>query len=380
MRTLIITDTLFAAREWEMLSRLEIGLATEGVAVAHAMPMEAVSHVMSTGDNPVFSTLVPFAHSSVPFTLNLRAQRLMSALRRRLDIADDQPVIDLVHVFGGGTAALAMAAAAREEVPCVIEVWRSGMAPRLHPLVRNWGGDRHVFLSAPDAAIEREILAAGLPVHSRVVPWGVHTPDWVRAAPFAAHTLSAMVIGSGYDPAAMTAALAGLAKACPPGRELLVFVDADAGRRARLWKQANKLGIAGAVSFVDNLEARRDLLVAGDVLLVPEARGEHRTALLEAFACEMLVIAATDPKVACLIDGRTARLVDAGQPHAWEGAIRALMNQPAAARALTTSAKHFIEERHLASMQLRSLIQLYEWATGDRTLAFTPGGPAPAEP
>lgn len=370
MRLLLVTDSLFASREWEMLSRLEIGLVSEGVSVAHAMPMDAVSHVMSGGESPVFTTLIPYANSAVPFTLGLRAQRIVSALRRRLDLAQDEPAIDLVHAFGGAAAHLAMAVANREEVPCVIEVWRSGMVTRLAPMLRS--GDRHTFLSAPDPAIEREIQAANVPAHARVVPWGVHMPEWVRASPFATHTLSAMVIGSGHDPAAMSAALAGLARACPPSRELLIFVDADAGRRAKLWRVANKLGIAGAVSFVDNLEARRDLLVAGDLLLAPEARGEHRTAILEAFACEMLVVAAKDPKVTSLIDGRTARLVDASSHFAWEAAIRTLMADPAASRALTASAKSYVQERHLASAHLRGLMQLYEWATGDHSLLVTP--------
>lgn len=398
MRVLIVTDTLFAAREWEMLSRVEIGLAMEGVQVVHAMPADAVGHVLpggsaqsgpglgwSTpgsggGESPVFSTLIPFVHSSVPFTLGLRAQRLLDAIRERLDLEDDEPAFDLVHAFGGAVVPLSLELARREEAHAVIEVWRSGMAARLAPLLRGFA--RHgpdgagaasrngtgVILSAPDQALEREIIAAELPGRPvvRVVPWGVHLPEWVRATPFApaTPTLSAMVIGSGHDPAAMAAALEGLARACPPDKELLAFVDADAGRRARLWRVANRLGVTGAVSFVDNLEARRDLLVAGDILLAPEARGEHRTALLEAFACEMLVVAAKDPRVSWLRDAETARLVDAPTAKAWEAALGGLIADPGAARAFAASAKDFVARRHLASMQLGALADLYAWTSG----------------
>jgi glycosyltransferase involved in cell wall biosynthesis len=388
MRVLILTDTMFAAREWEMLSRVEIGLAAEGVQVVHAMPTDAVAHVLpggsAAGELPVFSTLIPFTPSSVPFTLGLRAQRLLDAVRERLDLEDEERGFDLVHAFGGGVVPLALEAARREGTPVVVEVWRSGMASRLHSLLRGYsrdgraaegtagraGGRGGVILSAPDGAIEKEIIAADLPGHPavRVVPWGVHMPEWVRAMPFAASTFSAMIIGSGHDPGALASALEGLARACPPGRELLVFVDADAGRRGRLWRVANRLGITGAVSFVDNLEARRDLLVAGDILLAPEARGEHRTALLEAFACEMLVVAAKDPRVSWLRDGETARLVEPGDPRGWETAIRGLTEAPGVARSLAQSAKLFVSQRHLASSQLLALVELYQWAAGSMRL------------
>jgi glycosyltransferase involved in cell wall biosynthesis len=375
MRVLIITDSLFAAREWEMFSRLEIGLASEGISVVHAIPADALSHVMSTGDNPVFSTIIPFVHSSVPFTMGLRIQRLVAAVRSRLGLDDEEPAFDIVHAFGGRAIPLALAAAEREDVPVVIEAWRTGSAARLAATARTGGPT--VYFSAPDVAIQREILALGksgpagsaaIQERVRVVPWGVHMPEWVRAKPFGEHTLSAMIIGSGHDATGMTAALDGLARACPKDRELLVFVDADAGRRARLWKQANRLGIAGAVSFVDNLEARRDLLVAGDLLISPESRGEHRTAILEAFACEMLVVSAADPGVSCLRDGHTARLVAGPNPAAWEAAIRSLMDDPAGSRSLAQSAKQYVQDHHLASTQVRLLIDLYTQAAGSGTL------------
>lgn len=379
MRVLIITDSLFAAREWEMFSRLEIGLASEGISVVHAIPADAVSHVMAAGDNPVFSTLIPFVHSSVPFTLGLRTQRLLAAVRDRVGLDADEPAFDLVHAFGGRAIPLALAAAEREEVPIVIEAWRTGSAARLATATRvGVRGGPTVYFSAPDAAIQREILAMGgngtglgspvIQERVRVVPWGVHMPEWVRAKPFASQTLSAMVIGSGHDATGMAAALEGLARACPPDRELLVFVDADAGRRARVWRIANRLGIAGAVSFVDNLEARRDLLVAGDLLISPEARGEHRTAILEAFACEMLVVAAADPGVSCLRDGHTATLVAGPDPTAWEQGFRSLMAAPERSRALAASAKGYVEANHLASTQVRLLIDLYTQAAGAEVL------------
>lgn len=375
MRVLIITDSLFAAREWEMFSRLEIGLASEGISVVHAIPADAVSHVMGSGDNPVFSTIIPFVHSSVPFTMGLRTQRLVAAVRHRLELDDEEPAFDVVHAFGGRAIPLALSAAEREGVPVVIEAWRTGSGARLATTIRS--GGPVVYFSAPDVAIQRELLTLGkagspggatIQERVRVVPWGVHMPEWVRARPFGDHTLSAMIIGSGHDAAGMTAALDGVARACPKDRELLVFVDADAGRRARLWRQANRLGIAGAISFVDNLEARRDLLVAGDVLISPEARGEHRTAILEAFACEMLVVAAADPGVSCLRDGHTARLVPGPDPVAWGAAIQSLMEAPQASRSLALSAKQYVQEHHLASTQVRLLIELYTEAAGSGTL------------
>ena len=385
MRALILADRLFAVREHAMLSRLEIGLADEGVRVVHAIPRSAGRMEAAVGAGTsagVFASSLTYSDAAIPFTLGLRAQSLLDQVRRRDGLDEDERAIDVVHACGGSAWGLALEIARREDALAVLEVWRMGLVAKAASL----RGHEGVVLLAPDTTIERALRSAlGTPASGgsggggvaaaaaggmgvEVGVWGVYAPAEVRT-PLTGEVASVMVVGSGHDTASFAAAVAALAEVAKRHPTLLVFLDADAARRVRAWRIANQAGVLSQFSCIEHLEARRDLLVAGDILMLPEARGEQRTSLLEAMASGMIVVAASDPGVSVLQNGFTARLIGEANRSAWESALTDVLSNPAEARRLSASAHAYIAQHRRASAHVRAVLQVY----GRSDLRIRPG-------
>lgn len=420
MRALFIADATFAVREQEMLARLWLALADEGWRVVQAVPRSVFPRFAQaegwmdgigggTGGGltvGLFARVLPYNDMPVPFLgflpfTGLRASALINLIEDQDDFLGggsgseprvDSHAADIVHATGGTSWAIAMEIARRLNVPVVLEIWRYGQVERAKRLAstersRPTGSRAEICFLAPDPAIESALFAAdtGFPV--RLVPWGVHPHLEASNSPKPLNShRSVMVIGSGNDSHAFAAALAGLASAIAriesagqdaptpplasreaPG-ETLVFIDADAARRARLWPQLNRLGLIPRTSLIENLEARRDLLIQGDLLVLPEARGEHRTALLDAMAAGMLVAAAADPMVSILRDGETAALVERPDPGLWANTIESLLTPPmgATTNPLVRTARGRVEREASAAGHVRTLLDLYDTLTGVR--------------
>lgn len=381
MRALFIADATFAVREQEMLARLWVALADEGWRVVQAVPKVVIERLTPAAGSPVFARVLPYGDPvrlvgglTLPFTAGIRAQSLINSIEELDELGDDEAPADLIHATGGAAWPIALEIGRRLGVPVALEIWRHGQIERAKALTKASGD---IALLAPDPATERALMAAGIPFPVRVVPWGVHPhPTPHHSSPHnpqdaerrAGKPISAMVIGSGNDSAAFAAALTGLAsvisRITAAGADALVFIDADAARKARVWPLLNKLGLLPRTSLIENLEARRDLLVEGDVLIVPEARGEHRTALLEAMASGMLVAAARDPMVSVLRDGETAALIDRADPGLWAATIESLLTRDHGVDRLARSAQAAVERDHTVSAQVRALLDTYEWLTG----------------
>ncbi len=361
MRALVIIDTIFAARERAMLSRLELGLADDGIRVVHAVPAGAAAkeEAASGAGQPVFASAVTYSDAAIPFSLGIRAQRLCAAVRRAEGLDDDEPVADIIHAWGGGTWAMAMELGRLERAPMILEVWRAGLVSRAATLSETKDQTRRLMLLSPDQAIDRALAAAGVAIPVRSAPWGVFTPSATRLPFDTDRPLSAMVIGSGQDQGSFTAAILGLADVVKERPDTLIFVDAEAAQRTKLWKAANELGIVPNLTLIDQLEARRDLVLDGDLLIVPEARGEQRSILLEAMAGGMIVVAAADPMVSSLQNGFTARLIGSSTGRAWGEGLLAILRDPRACRELAASARSFVATQRQASSQVRAVIEAY---------------------
>jgi glycosyltransferase involved in cell wall biosynthesis len=182
--------------------------------------------------------------------------------------------------------------------------------------------------------------------------------------------LSAMLIASGRDAGAIGAALEGLARVLPEAPELMVFAESDAIERARLWPLVKRLGITDRFTLSPDLEARRELALRADLLLLPEALGDHRTLTLDAMAAGMVVVAGADPMVTALRDGETARLVDAPRPERWAEALAWSLRNRADARALGLSAREHVRTCCRASGQVASVVDAYEWMLRGEAIPF----------
>ena len=361
MHVVVLADELFSTRERTLLRRIEVGFADEGVLVTHAVPAATVSD-----DSEAFSRTVAWPAAS---PLLGRARRASMLLERVLGAPGrERAPIGMVHVFGGSAWELGLELARAAGVPVALEIWRRGLTERARHFHAGTGGPP-ILLIAPDPAIERLMLEQAPDAHVRLAPWGVH----VKAAPRSLlpdhKAASIMITGPGRDAGAYVSAFGGVVQAAR-GTDAMVFVDADAAARAGVWSEADRLDALGCVSLIDGMEARRDLVLEGDLLVQPEPLGEQRSLLLDAMGAGMAVVAAEDPLVSWLIDGTTAVLVGETRALAWREAVGRLLADRTRARTLGATAREHVAANHRASAQIARILDAYDSVASPEAIPF----------
>lgn len=359
MRVVVLTDSLFASRERSLLTRLEVGLADEGVRIIHAIPRGF--HSTGHAGESLFLRTVSYAEHGLPWSTTWRTAKLRKQIRAMEELDEDDP-IDVVHVFGGSVWEMGAELARQTGAQLAVEVWRRGQVERARSL-KFAGANGHgapVFM-APDAGIERALLAEGPGLAVRLTPWGVLTPAEAKPRLVAGKVPSVMIVGTGLDATAFAAALRGLAEAAAARPDLLIFIDALAARRAGVWALCRKLNLWSNLSLIDELESRRDLLIQGDLLVLPEAQGEQKSVVLEAMASGMVVAAAEDRYCSYLKDGETAALAPEGDVAAWTRMLTTLLSDEIGARRLSESARTFTRAERKASTHVQAVLGAYQW-------------------
>lgn len=364
MRALILTDASFAARERAMLSRLELGLADEGVRVIHALPERAARW----HQGEVFSQPITYKDEGLPLSQNWRVQKLVSELETLAGPANR--VVDVIHAFGEGSWSFATALASQTGAALAVEVWSAALV-RQAVRIRYGPEELSATLTTPDPNIERLLREEDGSVPVRLTPWGVHTPTTVREVLPSNRAWSALLACSGRDVPALSASIEALA-IVTKNKPIMIFADADAVTRANLWPTVRRLGLVDRFTMLPDVEARRDPVLRCDLLVYPEARGEHRSLLLDAMASGMVIIAAADPMVSALIDGRTASLVDRRDSERWQASLSWAFTEPDQAKPLGASARAYAKENCRASTQVAAVMDVYEWLTAGETIPFSP--------
>jgi hypothetical protein len=376
MRVLVLVDRGFSRRERALLSRLEIGLADEGVRVVHAVPISELSPDVGG----VYSTVVGYQDTGLPLTRSLRASRLWGAIRRALEDDASGPSIDVVHCFGAGSWALALELGRLTGAKVLLEVWRTSQVSTAGALAQPREGRVTPAFCAADPALAAALRKRNARAEVRTAPWGVHTPsigrfalpgqDIVRggeggsaggmddrAGPPA---VAAAVLCDGHDSPALAAAMEGLARACRRFPQLMIFASAEDGRESALWRHGRRLDLLDRISLVPDMELRREPVLHMDLFVLPEASGQQRTLTLDAMAGGMVVLAAGDPMVEPLIDGRTAKLVRTASAPEWEQAVAWALTSPAQARTLTESAREYTRTQRTAAAHVSAVLGAYE--------------------
>lgn len=364
MHALIIADISFATRERAMLSRLEVGLADEGVRVTHAMP----ASLSATGTfNPseaigIQSTVVTYQDRGLPFTHRRRAAMLANTIAERFD---EPTPIDIVHAFGAGSWAIAVDLARRAGAGLLLELWRPGLLTPASVLFA--AATRTSQPVTPEFIVSESALATALratlpraKVYS--APWGVHAPPHPRGHRPPGQPLAVAMLCDTGDPRSCSAALAGLVQAAS-GTEMLIFAAIDEStpaREAALWSAARKLNLMDRFSLVPDMESRREPILDMDILLLPEATGRQRTLTLEAMGAGMTVIAMADDTMDTLADGTTARLVRSPTTAAWAQAIAATALHPQAASELARSAHEHIRSNRIGNAHVADVLRAYQ--------------------
>lgn len=363
MKVLILADEIFAMRERAMLSRLELGLADEGVRVIHGVPAE----LLGVEAGSMFSRAVGYESSRIGPFRRMLARRLAEEIQDPDADEDDQPV-SIVHVFGGSVWDLALDVAMELKSDVAIELWRPALRERADQVLMTWKGPSVPVFTVPDPALEKQVRELSPKLTVRSTPWGVHTED-------SNHTLlpkdrvpTAVIIGGGHDREACTAALTGLAQAIPHHRDLMVFIDSRVVRRGDLWPVCKRLGLLPSISLIEDIEARRDLLTQADLLIVPEARGENHSVVLEAMAAPMAVVALADPAVGSLVDGRSARLIRRVDSGEWASVIREMLSDAEGTNRLAQSAREFVRAERGAFKHIKSVLETYQWMTSKASI------------
>lgn len=372
MRAMILADAAFAVRERGLLSRIEVGLVDEGVRLIHAVPNSVAREQPGAAGGELFVRVVAYEDRGPGILRRLRDRRFAADLARLRD-PDDERSIDVIHVFGERAWATGVELAEALDAALAVEVWSAGLITRIARTRWPGGADRPpVVFFAPDRAMETrlrdEVERPGAGV-VRFTPWGVHTPATAHELLPPNRAPSAMIAGSGRDPEAWAAVLGALA-APGPQTKLMIFADAEAVGPARAWPVVNRLGLTDRFTLTPSVEARRELTLQCDVLIMPEALGEHRSLMLDAMAAGVVVAAAADPMIGALIDGSTARVVERPNAERWSAALTGLLDNPDGARALAESARDHTRRNQRASAHVASVVDAYEWMTAGDTLPF----------
>lgn len=380
MRVLLLADRSFAVREHTMLRRLEIGLIDEGVRVARALPGGCPGE-------PTTGLAAAIAYNDARWRLGSPAPA--TTILRDLDAAEtltrtdpEEAPIDLIHAWGDGAWSLALELAADTGADLLLEVWSGAALARTRAIERAHGtslesaGSRALWL-APDRAMLAALEASSPRWGVRCSSWGVHAPPEPRPAPEPGRPVGACVCFSGRDEAGCLAMLNGLARVASVHQDLLVFLD-ESGVSARpgIWKHAEKLDLLESLSVIEGMESRRQLVLCADILVLPEALGEHRSLLLEAMAAGMLVIARVDPMVEPLhAPGAPVILVEQPSTEAWERAFGGALADPLAGHTLAQSGRRTITDGRLAHQHVRATLDAYQSLDSERPIALNQGRP-----
>ncbi|MFG0307304.1 MAG: glycosyltransferase [Phycisphaerales bacterium JB040] len=352
MRVLLLTDDMFGVCERALLERLHVGLSNEGFDVHLAVP----EHLALTGMFDLLNVAHGYRHTRLTPVRRLVAQRLSEEL-----VGGDDQELSVVHAFGGDSWDLAFDIAALTGAVVVLELWRVGLVSRLRGL-RPRRGVRFVAV-VPDRTMEREVLKDSHGIGVRITPWGgVVAPERTKIFREGREVGLAM-IGNGGDIANVRAAFDGIAPILSGRDDTMLFVDAVACQRAGLWKRARQFDVRDRVSVIDHMEDRRDLILRCDVLLSPEARGEHRTILLDALGAALPVVCRSDESIELLqTPGITVRVM-ASTAQLWTEAVGSLLEDPAQARQMGEAARQHISEHQRWSKYVATVTDVYEWVT-----------------
>lgn len=405
-RVLILPDLSTARRERSLLERLEIGLADEGVRVAHAVPASLAP--MSFGG--VYSTVVhyqdawlalpglPTTSSAGSLLKGTRATALVELLAEAMPPERDRSPVQVVHCFGTQTWQLGRAVAELTSAALVLDVHDAPMVFDAAGFATG-GGDRTAL--NPTLAMSDPGLLALAPrtLRAGLAPWGVHLPETPENAATSAATPTGegarleviAIVASGRQAKAVQAAVEGLGAVIgqlPEEQRPMVLVDAILADRCPVYRTMAKMGLTGHLCEVIDLEGQRAVLAEADVILMPESLGEQRSSVLEAMAAGTTVIAQADPHNSTLVEGVTARLISPGargpgvlgvgaaavlggrsqavSAGHWAELLRGVLFDEPRRRSLGVASAKWVGENRLASSHVRATLELYRAALAAR--------------
>ncbi|MEL6328791.1 MAG: glycosyltransferase [Planctomycetota bacterium] len=357
MRVLHICDRMFAVRETEMLSRLRIGMADEGVRLALFLP----DSVLERTEDVLTGQVIAYPTGGTLLGRKLRTRRMAEAAEAAL--GGEAP--DIIHAFGGASWGVAESLAERVGARLVLEAWRVRLGPRVR-MLRHW--QKHArserggpVLAAPWRSIDRELRREISGASVRYVPWGVH-PKPARKPRREDGPLGIVLMGGRRASRDAESAARATLELARDRDDVLLFADAETAAAVRLWKLANELGVRDRVSVAEDLEVDRRLVTRMDALVYAGRPGEARTLLLDAMAAGLTVLAQQDENNESLRDGETAIIVGDANGQTWDAALARAMDEEGLGERLGASSARWVATERRASSQVAALLDAYESA------------------
>lgn len=357
MRVAMVIDEQRLVQEQRLLNRLGVGLMAEGVQLTRIVPAGPL-HEGERGMGLAPRIQTPM--TSLPWMRRLHVQRLFETL-------EDNPP-DALYLVGSNTWALGLGLAKALDRPALLEVWSAALAPTVPRLA----AQPHIAgVVAPCAGITKALRDHVDAEILMQVPMGVATPRRARRPLDDRERAPAIaILGGARDVPAYTALLGGLARVVKNHPALQVFLELRGRHEHDIWRQAERLGLLGAVSAIGAAEQHRALLLRCDVVLWPERFGELRSILLEAMAMGLPVVAASDNALDMLVDGETASLVfEASEDH-WARSLSAILDDPPRAQALGLRGREHVVTSHRSSEQVQRLMAALAQVAGQDAYAF----------
>ncbi len=355
-----------------MLSRLEVGLADEGVRVVHAVPY-ALADQVGPG---IHAAAVGYFDGGWALGPLIRG-KARDLIARVQQTEESEESLDVVHAFGQGTWRLAAEIARQSRAALMIEVWRASLMAPAAALVREIGSlglPRVGLIVGEQALVEqlRQRVPTGVGVS--VAAWGVHVPERGRSRT-SGEVLGVGILSESGDARSVVPALTGLRDATRDGPETMIFADVSNAepmrlrstidrravrtREAGLWSAARKLGLLDRLSLTPEMEARREPILQADLLLLPEPTGAQRTLVLEAMAAGVAVVSVIDDGVSVLNDATCVR-VPRSDAAGWSGAIASILRDGPRRSSIAESARAYVRQHRSASSHIAGVLRAYE--------------------
>jgi glycosyltransferase involved in cell wall biosynthesis len=147
-----------------------------------------------------------------------------------------------------------------------------------------------------------------------------------------------------------------------PGVRILV-AGREGNQTPQLQALAERLGVAGQVQFLGARTDIPDLLCAADAFAFPTRWEGMPGSILEAMALRAPIVASDIPPVAeAVTDGLSARLVPAGQPEAFAGALVETLSDREAAEARAERAEADFQARFTIRRAADGMLAFYDHA------------------
>lgn len=194
---------------------------------------------------------------------------------------------------------------------------------------------------------------------------GVHVEEPRAGGRRPGDPLCVAVAGDGVLDDAYRTLLSGIAQVVALHPATQFFFDTPRIDPQRLWRETQRRGLLGNLSFVPRQPGHRDLLLTADALVLPQASGRTRGVTLRAMARAVPVLAAGDPALDELTHNHTAWVLENPDAAAWADALIRVVATPDDANDLGLRARAWVHEERLASDQIGRLLNLYHTMTGE---------------